>query len=375
MMANLFRISFKKVFLIFSVLFSMGIGFILLREPIAVYVSSEDRPLNNEKLTESHIAELFHIRSTAYLNADVDLLESLYHVENRSGKAAFDNEHIKLNYINEWAQKQKVNFKEVNSYIATRRIDEIEENRFAVSLAVSTEYIYTYNDEDMETSFNIGTYHTMQFMKDGDNWLVTKEWYGDPFGGYLHIDDLSKVQKTIGSGVKPDLSNLNARRVAAVDYANKYSGVAMPPDFSFHYNKQYRNYNGHGGDCTNFVSQVLYEGGGFSKGGSWNYKEGEATAAWVRAGSFHNYMLCSGRASLIASGSYENVLEHSYKLLPGDYIAYERKGKVAHISVVTDLDSKGYPLVNSHNTDRYKVPWDIGWNSSNVKINLIRVHY
>ena len=86
-------------------------------------------------------------------------------------------------------------------------------------------------------------------------------------------------------------------------------------------------------------------------------------------------MIYSGRATTIASGKYKDVLNASYKLLPGDYIAYERKGKVCHISVVTGADSKGYTLVNSHNTDRYRVPWDLGWSNSNIRFRLVRVHY
>lgn len=368
--------SFKKIIFIIFIIAVLTVGIILLKDPIAIMVSNDNNlSINKDELTEMHIEELFDIRASAYLNEDVDLLKSLYYTEMRSGRLAYENEQIKLAYINGWANKQDADYIEVNSYIATRRIDEIEDGRYDVSLAVSTEYIYKYKDVEDQTSFNIGTYHSMEFTKIGNKWLVSKEWYGDPFGGFLQLDDLDKVKEIIRSGSPPDLSDLNERRIGAVEYAKKYSGVAMPPDYSFHYNNEYRNYNGHGGDCTNFASQILYEGGNFPKNGSWNYNSGGATAAWVGANAFHIYMLYSGRASLIASGSYENILEHSYNLLPGDYIAYERKGKVAHISIVTDFDNKGYALVNSHNTDRNMVPWDIGWSTKDIKIYLVRVHY
>lgn len=41
--------------------------------------------------------------------------------------------------------------------------------------------------------------------------------------------------------------------------------------------------------------------------------------------AFNDYMLQSERASVIAQGSYDKILEASYKLLPGDYIAYEEE--------------------------------------------------
>ena len=33
----------------------------------------------------------------------------------------------------------------------------------------------------------------------------------------------------------------------------------------FKYNKKYRDYNPQGGDCANFASQILFEGGKFKK--------------------------------------------------------------------------------------------------------------
>jgi hypothetical protein len=56
-------------------------------------------------------------------------------------------------------------------------------------------------------------------------------------------------------------------------------------------------------------------------------------------------------------------------------VAYVKKGKVTHVSVVTGADSKGYPLVSCHNLDRYRVPWDIGWSSDKVKFFLLNVSY
>ena len=86
-------------------------------------------------------------------------------------------------------------------------------------------------------------------------------------------------------------------------------------------------------------------------------------------------MIYSGRASIIAYGSYEKVYKASYKLLPGDFVAYEKKNDITHISVVTGADSKGYSLVTCHNSDRNKVPWDLGWSDKNIRFWLIRVNY
>ena len=153
-----------------------------------------------------------------------------------------------------------------------------------------------------------------------------------------------------------------------------YCGAAADEEYDYKYNDNYKNYNHLGGDCANFASQMLFEGGGFKKTYSWNYIK-DGSKAWVNAQAFKNYMVYSGRASVIAKGTYQQVYKLSNKLLPGDFVAYEKKGKVTHISVVSGADSKGYSLVNSHNTDRYRVPWDLGWSDKNIKFWLVRVHY
>jgi ABC-type uncharacterized transport system permease subunit len=52
-----------------------------------------------------------------------------------------------------------------------------------------------------------------------------------------------------------------------------------------------------------------------------------------------------------------------------------RPQNAVHIAVVTGADSKGYALVNCHNADRFKVPWDLGWSDKGITFRLIRVHY
>jgi len=71
-----------------------------------------------------------------------------------------------------------------------------------------------------------------------------------------------------------------------------------------------------GGDCANFASQILYEGGKFKQTGAWRYEK-DGSKAWVNAHAFNSYMLYSGRGSLIARGTYNQVFKASFKLLPG----------------------------------------------------------
>ncbi|NMB97643.1 MAG: amidase domain-containing protein [Clostridiaceae bacterium] len=322
------------------------------------------------------IQYIFDIRNKAFLEQDKETLESLYNRNTKYGTWAFEHQTKKMKYLVNWADKQGVDFTSIKSKTVINWTKD-KGSGATVNLTCSTEYKYVYqNEPDKENTLRIGTYHSLDLVRIGDEWLISREWYTDPFADSLNLENIKAEENKdfIISHESRDFSNLNERRIKAVEYADRYCGAAADEENGFSYNKKYKNYNSLGGDCTNFASQVLHEGGGFRKTGAWNYDK-DGSRAWVNAQAFKDYMLYSGRASLIAHGTYDKVFKASYKLLPGDFIAYERKGKVVHISVVTDADSKGYSLVNSHNTDRYRVPWDLGWSDKNIKFWLVRVHY
>ncbi len=320
---------------------------------------------------------MFRDRNQAIITGDVELIKAMYNTESKYGNWAYEYELRKVKYINNWGKKQGVKFIEINPTLVVRSVKDKEE-KTAVNLMCSTEYKYVYEDTpDQVNTFRIGTYHILDLIEKDEAWIISKEWYTDPFADSLNLEriNVDTIKEYIISQGTRDLSDIGERRIGAVEYADKYCGAASEEQFDFKYNKTYRNYNPQGGDCANFASQILSAGAKFKKNKNWNYDKNGATRAWVNADGFKSYWLNSGRASVIAYGSYEKVYKASYKLLPGDFIAYEKKGDITHISVVTGVDSKGYSLVTCHNTDRNKVPWDLGWSNSNIKFWLIRVHY
>ena len=323
------------------------------------------------------IEQIFEIRNKALLSGDEELVESIYDTRTKYGTWAYEYEIRKMKYIKNWAEKQGVKFIEIKPKVLIRSF-KVNGDNISVYLLCSTEYKYKYEDqEQMENSSRIGTYHTLRLTYDEGRWVITKEWYKDPFGDSLNLENIKadSIKEYILSESPRDFSGLNSRRLGAIGYAGAYCGAASDGQFGYMYNKKYRDYNPQGGDCANFASQILYEGGKFKKNSAWNYDASGATGAWLNADTFKKYMLYSGRASVIAYGSYDRVYKASFKLLPGDFIAYEKKGDINHISVVTGADSKGYSLVTCHNSDRNNVPWDLGWSNKSIKFWLVRVHY
>lgn len=329
-----------------------------------------------EDLADS-IRQIFNNRNNAIVSGDTKLIESLYDRSTKYGTWAYQHEITKVKYVNNWGQKQGVKYTEIIPTIKIRSIKP-KGDKYTVNLMCSTEYKYIYlNDPEIVNSFRIGTHHVLDLMMKDEAWIITREWYKDPFEDIINLGRLNvdAISQYIATHPARDLSNINDRRKKAVEYADRYCGAASDPKYEFKYNKKYRNYNSQGGDCANFASQILHEGGKFRKNHMWNYDSKGATRAWVNADGFKSYMLHSGRASLIAYGNYEKVYKASYKLLPGDFVAYEKNGDITHISVVTGADSKGYSLVTCHNTDRNRVPWDLGWSGSKIKFWLVRVHF
>lgn len=325
----------------------------------------------------SFIEKVIAERNKAIVTNEPENIKAVYDVSTKFGQWAYESEEKKMIYLHNWEQKQGVKFIEIVPMVFITRISGTD-NGFKVNFTCSTEYRYVYEDKPEEVNrARIGTYHVQTLVNKDDKLLISKEWYTDPFADSLNLEKLKvdDVKNYILSQGPRDFSNLNDKRRRLKEYADRYCGAAEEEQYGFKYNKAYRNFNPEGGDCANFASQCLHEGGKFKKTGGWNYNKGDASATWVNADKFKDYWVYSGKASVLAYGNYEKVYKASYKLLPGDFVAYEKKGDVKHISMVTNADSRGYALVTCHNTDRNDVPWDLGWSDKDIKFWLVRVHF
>lgn len=332
---------------------------------------------NKDEEVINFVNNIFKVKSKAALSKDLDSIQTLYATDSKFGKWAYEYEEKKIKYINNWAEKQGIKFIDIVPKIVIKK-SKINEDKASFSLLCNNEYKYIYPDQpEKVNSSKIGTYHSLQLTNKDGSWVITKEWYTDPFADSLSLESIKtdEIKEFIKAQPARDISDINERRKGVIEYAQKYCGAATGEEFNFKYNNKYRDFNSEGGDCANFASQILHEGGKFKETSGWNYDKGSVTGPWVNAGKFTYFMINSGRASVIAKGNYEKVYKASYKLLPGDFVAYEKKGDIMHVSVVTGVDSKGYSLVACHNTDRNNVPWDLGWSDKKIQFWLIKVHY
>ena len=108
--------------------------------------------------------------------------------------------------------------------------------------------------------------------------------------------------------------------------------------------------------------------------GTWYCRGGNGSLAWVRTVSLAQWLTYSGHATKVTEGTFSQLNQPNEKyprsavreLRPGDVIGYEEKGRIQHFAIVTGYDTRGYPVVNAHTTDRFQCPWDIGWDRKTI---------
>ena len=370
----------KIIVMSLCLILPLGLGSIIYKlnskvsEIEAIKIDEDDQLKQQYQLL---LQNLFDYRNKAILEQNEEILKELYDTDKKTGLWAYEHEVEKMKYLKNWSSKQGVTFNDIKTKVKIRKVKEKETDLYGIICNVATDYNYSYeNEKDVKNIFRIGTEHYLNVKIKDNQYIITKEWYTDPFADSLNLENIKSddIRSYILAQQKPDIQ-LTQEQQKAIDYAHRYCGVSTEEEYEFKFNREYKNFNPDGGDCANFASQIMYESGRFKKNSIWNYNNRDGTKAWVNAQGFKNYILNSGRGSLICKGSYEETYKESYNLRPGDFVAYEKGGRITHVSTVTGMDSKGYPLVTCHNTDRLLVPWDLGWSNKTIRFHLIRVHY
>lgn len=134
---------------------------------------------------------------------------------------------------------------------------------------------------------------------------------------------------------------INYNRQDAVDYAAAWALSRNP---------QYYNFDGIGGDCTNFASQCLYAGCkvmNYKKDIGWYYNSvNDRAAAWSSVEHFRKFLLTNTDTGPSA------VIVQMKGLEIGDFIQLSNGSEYYHTLIVTGF-SNGIPLVSSHTDDSY----------------------
>jgi hypothetical protein len=333
--------------------------------------------------------ELFQVRTDLLREGNLDLLDPYYDQNTIGGSWSLEREQARIKYMGSWLQERNVDLIKAE-VMFTRAEEDIGPNEATLSICAHTILTYRHKDYPMAWESTMGwrTVHWLELAKKNGQWAVTAEWFVDPLENASQRPIVAENNANLKArGEKLQtwnlmLAEIEPWRKSAANYGDRYAGVKVGFGVG-RYNQGYRDFTGLGGDCANFVSQALadQDGGNLSQDWGWFYENGEGTVAWLKAEALVQHLVGSGRASCLARGTLSQVCASTpaypsgaiRELLPGDIIAYEEKGEIAHVSLVVGFDPAGYLLVNSHSADRYRVPWDLGYNAD-VVYWLLQVH-
>ncbi len=122
-------------------------------------------------------------------------------------------------------------------------------------------------------------------------------------------------------------------------------------------NPKYYNFDGLGGDCTNFISQCLYAGCkvmNFTKTFGWYYRSSsDRTPSWTGVEYLYNYLITNDRIGPFASVVNQN------QVAIGDIVQLgHTTGDFFHTAIITEIYN-GEIFVCCHSRDLINVPLSI----------------
>ncbi|MFZ5816478.1 MAG: amidase domain-containing protein [Bacillota bacterium] len=285
-------------------------------------------------------------------------LEPDYLSDSSTAQWALNHEQSKIRSVRQWAEQRGMRIVEAQPSLQVTLL-KVREDRARFYVAQSLALGYVYAGEQQVNRFGVGSRHIVELQRVQDRWVIRLEWYSDPLGDETEVPASASVQKVL----EPAVAGVAWRgydREKAAAYADMYCGLAAGCGNNHQYNRRYRDYSGAGGNCSNFASQALRAGG-------------LQIPLIMRADNLVHHLTRAGRAGVVFRGRFPPRWKAEVqagripvKLQKGDLVAYQVKGKMEHIAIVTGFDSRGYPLVNSHTLDRFHVPFDLGWDQKTV---------
>lgn len=131
---------------------------------------------------------------------------------------------------------------------------------------------------------------------------------------------------------------------AEIDYARRWA---------FGRNPAYYDFDGIGGDCTNFISQCLYAGGAamnYTQDIGWYYNSlHDRSASWTSVEYLHSFIISNNG---IGPFGKEVPID---KAKAGDIIQLGNEDKFYHSLLVIAVPG-GEPYIACHTYDQYNIP-------------------
>lgn len=361
-----------------------------IEEIIKAYFENRYRSFHELKLQD--FGELFDKSSSenSFLRSESDKLEVEIH-------------HAQLYHLGYSQYKYYLDYKKISinpsTQIATVSVTEGHDVIFQISEEIS--------GENPIVSVMRNLQHTIALQKRIDGWKIVSDTYEDflwrlitstkkpkvellqeippssnELPGLIDVSqatptvDVDQIVSSLCPSLPVDESTHPYNRDGAIAYAHLWA-TATPP-----YNDPpYHDFTSEGGDCTNFVSQAIHEGGGskmvfggthgMGTNGWYYYTTTDRAAAWLDVERLHSFITNGYEINLWEAGP-EGCDVEQYQAYEGDLIQYNWKVNSQGtpdpndalwdhgVIIVRSLDLglyNRYHYVAAHSVDVYDYPF------------------
>lgn len=278
-----------------------------------------------------------------------------------------------------------------------------------VQLKQSHQVVYEATAPEISELTNL--FHTITLHNKGGIWAIYKVEYQDEFTKLLTTTPKEKIKQQIDYNYKNGRESNVATSETLALTRQAFSLLSLP---SYSYNRSaantfsynnalilqapiptaiknayqtiygvpypsnwpttYKNEDNNGGDCTNFVSQSIFEGTGYTNGDAsyfnpppddynWYYKFSQypqGSTTWIRVGWLYDYLLNTDTSKRGPYGIDIGSSSFCTSINPGDPIFMKSGSDWAHAVIVysksSPCTSPSNIRVNSHNSYKRNEP-------------------
>jgi hypothetical protein len=327
-----------------------------------------------KRVIQSYFEIRYRALNTLQLEGFGDLVsdspEAKAFLDAELGKLAVEIKHAELNHLRYADYRYYLDFSNFTADNSSQiaMVSVVEEHDVIEEISMELD------PEDPFVSHRYGLEHTIVLHKEQDQWKITSDYYNDYLWRMLRQTGRStdEILRTLKASPRPALRSTSAETGSdcalpdddsthAYDRDNAVS-YALEHVASENYNRDYPSYDGTTwGDCTNFISQAIYEGGNASMsipeplpsptpGGQsgWYLLNGLQRATdWNLVGGFYNFITDPSAAITEGPEGCDTTINN---LMKGDVIQYDwaDDGAWDHSVIVVYGEGTGDPYVASH---------------------------
>ncbi|WP_055665374.1 amidase domain-containing protein [Desnuesiella massiliensis] len=275
---------------------------VMLANSIQSVHAGVDRNYSDDEQIKSLINNYFALEFEELKYKDVKY--TINDLVDNGSLSKFKATKLKLDKL--WYKKISDNIKDYKLCIDYLSLD-INDDEAIVTLRKSVDFSFENSPEIVQKIRN--EEHKVYLKKHSGKWKIKNDYYnnillGEEFQGLNNSNALESKTALLEENIRnieeivkkfsTTKYNNNSNQANAMIYSNYYGPYAASYAIRYaeDYNLDYSNYNGKGGDCTNFVSQALLAGG-LPSDSTW-YKDSNA---WIRVIELRNWLINKGYAT------------------------------------------------------------------------------